>query len=79
MKRLDQVTVQQARAINAFSPASWTISETPDGWVVHRGKTVLISSVSKKVRTFASVDTAIRRLKAEVGITQFSVEAAETP
>lgn len=74
--RLDRMTVQQARAVNAFSPATWTIAETPEGWIVRRGEAILISSVSKQTRLFASVDTAIRRLKLEVGATEFKVEAA---
>lgn len=80
--RLDRVTVQQARAVQSFAPASWTICETPEGWIVQRGEALLISSVSKQVRRFGSVDTAIRRLKQEVGITSFRIEAmkeAATP
>lgn len=73
---LDQVTVQQARAVHSFNPADWTISQTPEGWIVHRGSAVLVSTVSKRARVFASVDTAIRRLKVEVGIMNFKVEAS---
>ena len=73
--RLDHITIQQARAVNAFSPATWTISETPEGWKVMRGNATLISSNSRRDRLFASVETAIRRLKAEVGITEFRVHA----
>ena len=73
--RLEHITIQQARAVNAFSPATWTISETPEGWKVMRGHATLISSNSRRDRLFASVETAIRRLKAEVGITEFRVHA----
>jgi hypothetical protein len=73
--QLGQITIQQARAVNAFSPTSWTISETPDGWVVRHGDATLIASNSRQDRVFASVETAIRRLKAEVGVTEFRVEA----
>lgn len=73
--QLDRITIQQARAVNAFSPSTWTISETPDGWKVKRGRATLIASNSRQDRVFASVETAIRRLKAEVGITEFHVEA----
>jgi len=72
---MDKITVLQAKAVNAFSPATWTISETPEGWIVRRGSAVLISSNCKKPRRFASVDTAIRRLKEEIGVTDFKVEA----
>lgn len=74
--RLDRMTVREARAVNAFNPTVWTLAETPEGWIVRRGESVLISSVTKKVRHFASVDTAIRRLKAEAGITEFKIKAA---
>ena len=57
--RLDQMTIDQARAISAFSPGA-----------------VLISSNSRKVRHFATVDTAIRRLRSEAGVKNFNVEAA---
>lgn len=73
--KMTTVTVEQARAVHAFSPVAWTISETPDGWLVHCGESVLISSVSRKPRLFRSVDTAVRRLGIEVGIKEFKVEA----
>lgn len=73
---LDRITILQARAVNAFSPAPWTIFETPEGWLVRRGQAVLISTVTKKARLFASVDTAVRRLKAEISATEFKVESA---
>lgn len=74
--RLDQMTIDQARAISAFSPGAWTLSETPEGWIARRGSAVLISSNSRKVRHFATVDTAIRRLRSEAGVKDFKVEAA---
>lgn len=74
--RLDQMTIDQARAISAFSPGAWTLSETPEGWIARRGSAVLISSNSRKVRHFATVDTAIRRLRSEAGVNDFKVEAA---
>ena len=74
--RLDQMTIDQARAISAFSPGAWTLSETPEGWIARRGSAVLISSNSRKVRHFATVDTAIRRLRSEAGVKNFNVEAA---
>jgi hypothetical protein len=73
--QLDKITIQQARAVNSFNPSTWTICETPEGWKVKRGRATLISSNSKQERVFATVETAIRRLKAEVGITEFHVEA----
>jgi hypothetical protein len=70
------ITVQQARAVQEFSPASWTITETPSGWVVHRGDAVLISTRSKETRTFSSLDKAVKRLGEEIGVYEFKLSAA---
>lgn len=69
------ITIAQAKAINMFSPATWTITRTPEGWVVHRGEATIVSTHSRKTRVFKTCDGAINRLKREVGITDFKVEA----
>lgn len=73
MQRVDQVTVEQARAIQSFSPASWTITSTPEGWVVRRGDAELIGTNTRRRRLFKTVDAAVRRLREEVGVREFRV------
>lgn len=75
---MQHITVEQARAVQAFSPASWTITETPEGWLVHRGQATLIGINSRRPRIFKSLDRAVRRLAVEAGVTRFNVEAAPT-
>ena len=76
---MQHITVEQARAVQAFSPASWTITETPEGWLVHRGQATLISVNSRRPRVFKSLDRAVRRLAAEANVFNFTVEAAQAP
>ena len=73
--QLDRIPAHQARAVIGCSQLTWSLRETPEGWKVKRGRATVIASNSRQDRVFASVETAIRRLKAEVGITEFHVEA----
>lgn len=76
MKRaLHCMTVAQARAVQSFSPGRWLLAETPEGWIARRGDSVLYGSNTGRVRTFKSVDSAVRRLRAELGATEFVLEA----
>jgi hypothetical protein len=74
-RRLDRMTVAQAQAIQAYSPGAWQLCETPEGWIAKRGEAVLVATNGGHTRLFASADTAIRRLQAEIGVSQFHVEA----
>ena len=74
--RTSTITVEQARAVNLFSPGTWTLTETPEGWLVHRGEATLIVVNTRRPRIFKSLDRAVKRLTAEVGAKEFKVEAA---
>lgn len=78
MRNSLHITVEQARAVNAFAPGAWILRETPEGWLAMRGDATLIGVNTRRPRIFASVDTAIRRLGAEVGVKSFKVEARAT-
>lgn len=69
------ITVEQARAVNLFSPGSWTLTETPKGWLVHRGEATLVGVNTRRPRIFKSLDGAVKRLVAETGVKEFRVEA----
>jgi hypothetical protein len=75
MRNPTHITVEQARAVNLFSPGSWTLTETPEGWLVHRGEATLIGVNTRRPRIFKSLDSAVKRLAAEVGVKEFKVEA----
>ena len=74
-RKLTHMTVAQAQALQAVSPGQWQLCETREGWVAKKGSAVLVATNGGHVRRFASADTAIRRLQAEVGVTRFEVEA----
>ncbi len=79
MRTLDTLNVAQARAVMAFAPGRWTLSELADGgWIARRGEAVLCAFNSRKPRRFGTVDTAIRRLTAELGVVEFVVERLVT-
>lgn len=69
-----QITVEQARAVEKMTPGQWVASRTADGWTVAKGGAVLASVNSKQPRIFRSLDTVYRKLKEEIGVTQFQVE-----
>lgn len=71
-----KITVGKARASNVDSPSSWTFLETHEGWLAMCGDATLFSMNSRKPRVFKSLDCAINRLRAEVGVFSFTVEAA---
>lgn len=70
-----QITVEQAKAVNAFVLDAWTLCQTPEGWLAMLGDSTLIGMNAQRPRIFASVDTAIRRLGAVVGVHDFKAEA----
>ena len=72
------ITVEQARAVMAFAPGAWTLSETPEGWLARRGDATLIGINTRKPRIFKSLDRAVRRLRDEVGARDFRVETLST-
>lgn len=74
-KELMQITVEQARAVEQLTPGQWVVSQTDGGWTVAKGGAVLASVNSKQPRIFRSLDTVARKLKEEIGVTQFQVEA----
>jgi hypothetical protein len=70
------ITIQEARAVERFSPGQWTVSEVDGGgWTVRRGDTVLYAKNGRQPRIFRSLDTVIRNLREEIGVTAFQVEA----
>ena len=76
MRTSMQITVEQARAVNAFAPGAWTLRQTPEGWLAMRGDATLIGVNSRRPRLFKSLDRAVGRLRAEVGVRDFRVEAS---
>jgi hypothetical protein len=76
MRTSMQITVEQARAVNAFAPGAWTLRQTPEGWLAMRGDATLIGVNSRKPRLFKSRDRAVGRLRAAGGVHDFRVEAS---
>lgn len=68
------LTVEQARAVNSFSPGAWLLRQTPEGWLAMRGDATLIGTNTRRPRVFKSLDKAVCRLRAEVGAKDFRVE-----
>lgn len=73
---MDRMTVREARAINADA-ADWLLSQTPDGWIARCNGATLVTVHSKRPRTFVDLNLAISRLKEEVGVRHFRLEAMQ--
>lgn len=68
-----KLTVETVRA---NPPAGhWTACEIEDGYIVRCGEAVLYSVNSGKPRKFRSLDTVVKKLREEIGITEFEVVA----
>jgi hypothetical protein len=73
-KNLDTLTVEQARAITAWNPGAWTVTQTPEGrWIAQKGDATLVGTNTRAPRRFRTYAAAISRLHAEVGVTEVRV------
>ena len=63
--------------VSAFD---WTFVENADGsWQVKFGDTTLITEHTKHPRVFTNLTNAVSRLKNELGVTAFKVQAMKSP
>lgn len=67
----EKLTVETVRA---RPPAGqWIVAEVDDGYIVRCGEAVLYSVNSGRPRKFRSLDTVVKKLREEIGITEFEV------
>jgi hypothetical protein len=71
---MEQMTVREARAIDA-NAADWLLSQTSDGWIVQCNGATLVTVHGKRPRTFIDLNLAISRLKEDIGVRRFRLEA----
>lgn len=66
-----QITVEKVRA----NPPSgrWIVSETQAGYEVRCGNALLVTVNGRKPRVFRNLDTLAKKLKEEIGLTEFEV------
>ena len=69
------------RKVRERGPAAfaWTFVEVPEGWIVKFGDTTLITENARHPRVFSNLTRAVSRLKNELGVTEFRVQAMKSP
>lgn len=68
------LTIHDARSIARYAPpGSWTMFETPDGWLAKRGQTTLTTINTLQPRYFKNLETGVIWLKRELGLLEFKV------
>ena len=65
------INVEQVRRLGHES--GWTLSKTEQGWIARTEGATLVCVNAKKIRYFKSLDRAVARLRAEIGIQEFEV------
>jgi hypothetical protein len=73
LQQTTDVTIEQARAVQAVSPAAWQIVEAPGGWAVRVGAARLVVTNGRRERVFKTVDAAVRQLRTSLGVHRFEV------
>jgi len=66
-----QITVEKVRSNPP--PGKWIASETEGGYEVRCGNALLVTVNGRKPRIFRSLDTLAKKLKEEIGLTEFEV------
>lgn len=73
MKSQTQITVEKVR--HSPPPGKWIVSEIDDGYLVRCGDAVLVTVNGGKPRVFKKLDTLVKKLREEIGVTEFEVVA----
>ena len=77
-EQMKQLTIEQARAVQAISQVQWKLVETSEGWTVQTGEAKLVVTNGRRLRVFKSLEAAVRQLRDRVGVTNFQVETVRT-
>lgn len=68
------ISIKKVREHDVYA-RDWTFVETAEGWIVKFGDTTLVTEHAKHPRVFTNLTNAVSRLKTELGVTAFRVEA----
>lgn len=61
------LTIEEARAVQAVRPVPWQVVEETGGWAVRTGQARLVVTNGRKPRLFKSLEAAVRQLQQKVG------------
>ncbi len=77
-EQMKQLTIEQARAVQAISPVQWRLVETSEGWTVETGEAKLVVTNGRRPRVFKTIEAAVRQLRDRIGVTDFQVQTVKT-
>lgn len=77
-EQMKQLTIEQARAVQAISPVPWRLVETSEGWTVETGEAKLVVTNGRRPRVFKTIEAAVRQLRDRIGVTDFQVQTVKT-
>jgi hypothetical protein len=76
MRPARNITVETVRV--RPPEGDWILSEVERGYTARCGDAVLYTVNSRKPRVFRTLDTAVRKLRDEIGVTKFEVIVKDT-
>lgn len=75
MKSVTQINILKLRASGGLEAREWVVHEVENGYTVSCGDATLYTVNSKKPRLFKRLDSVLKALRAEIGITEFRIVA----